>query len=90
MLYSYDRMKKKVEPALRELGSLIRSERKRRDLTQTELGQLSATSINFVSQVEAGKATAQIGKVLRVLQILGYEMHCLRGPKGLVVTDAND
>lgn len=86
MLYSYDRMKK-IDSSLKNLGLLIKNERRNRQLTQTQLGELSGTSINFVSQIEAGKTTAHIGKVFRVLQVLGFELHCLRGQKGLVIND---
>ncbi len=86
MVFSYDHMKK-INSSLLELGQIIKAERKNRKLTQTELGELSATSINFVSQIEAGKSTAQIGKVFRVLQVLGFELLCRRGQKGLIVND---
>lgn len=78
-------MKKTIPSALIELGEVIRRERKHRRLTQTQLGELTNTSINFISQVEAGKPTAHIGKVFRVLQVLGFELRCQRGPSGLVV-----
>lgn len=66
------------------IGEIIREQRKKRNLTQTELGDLSGTSINFISQVEAGKATAHIGKVLKVLQILGLQIEVVYGSAGLV------
>ena len=78
---------KKINSSLINLGLRIKTERKSRKLTQTELGELSGTSINFVSQIEAGKSTAQIGKVFRVLQVLGFELHCRRGQKVLVIND---
>lgn len=74
-----------LDLSLKKLGLLIKQERKKRTLTQTQLGELSNTSINFISQIEAGKSTAHIGKVFRVLQILGFEFHCKRGQKGLVL-----
>ncbi len=88
-------MKKKLAPkALKRsnktnnasyvLGEIIRQERKKRNLTQTALGDLSGTSINFISQIEGGKDTAQIGKVLKVLQILGVQLEIVYGSKGLV------
>lgn len=85
MLYSYDHMKKDTTSSLEDLGQLIKTERKLRNLTQTQLGELTGTSINFISQIEAGKPTAHIGKVFRVLQVLGFELHCRRGPLGLVL-----
>lgn len=78
-----DRLSKRS--SLKNLGTIIRQERKKRGLTQTALGDLSGTSINFISQVEAGKETAQIGKVLTVLQILGLQIELVYGSKGLVV-----
>jgi HTH-type transcriptional regulator/antitoxin HipB len=78
-------MKTKVSKSLYELGNLIQSERKSRHLTQTQLGEITGTSINFISQIEAGKPTAQIGKVFHVLQVLGFELITSRGSRGLVV-----
>lgn len=66
------------------LGLAIEAERKRRRLTQTQLANLTNTSINFVSQVERGKKTAQIGKVIDILQILGLQLVIERGSAGVV------
>lgn len=66
------------------LGLAIEAERKRRRLTQTQLADLTHTSINFVSQVERGKKTAQIGKVLDILQILGLQLVIEKGSAGVV------
>lgn len=81
---------KKIDTSLKDLGLLMKNERKNRQLTQTQLGELSGTSINFVSQIEAGKNTAHIGKVFRVLQVLDFELHWLRGQKGLVINGKKD
>lgn len=80
-------MKKDISLSLKELGIAIKQERKARSLTQTQLGEITNTSINFVSQVESGKVSAHIGKVLRVLQVLGIELHYRRGPMGLVLPE---
>ncbi|WP_133140914.1 helix-turn-helix domain-containing protein [Legionella genomosp. 1] len=66
------------------IGLAIETERKRRRLTQTRLAELSNTSINFVSQIERGKTTAQIGKVINVLQILGLQLAIEKGSAGVV------
>lgn len=66
------------------LGEAIEAERKRRKLTQGQLANLSNTSINFISQIERGKKTAQIGKVIDVLQILGVQLVIEKGPAGVV------
>ena len=50
-------MKTSIEhPHTKILGLAIEAERKRRRLTQTQLADLSNTSINFVSQVERSGA----------------------------------
>jgi len=82
-------MKKDTKNDLKELGKLIKSERKRRRLSQTQLGEISATSINFISQIESGKISAHIGKVFRVIQVLGFELHVVRGSKGIVILNYN-
>lgn len=66
------------------LGRAIEVERKRRKLTQTQLAELANASINFVSQIERGKRTAQIGKIIDILQILGLQLVIEKGSGGVV------
>ena len=47
-----------------ELGSLIKAKRKEQGLTQNDLALASNVGIRFIVDIEAGKETAQIGKVL--------------------------
>ncbi|MGE0191134.1 MAG: helix-turn-helix transcriptional regulator [Planctomycetota bacterium] len=54
-----------------DIGRLVRETRKRQGLTQTDLAVASGTGVRFVVDVEKGKETAQLGKVLRVLKMLG-------------------
>lgn len=56
------------------LGNLVRAHRKNRHLTLETLSGLSNLSIRFLSEFERGKATAEIGKVLKALKILGLEV----------------
>lgn len=53
------------------LGEWVRSERRSQGLTQGELAEYAGLGVNFISQVERGKKTAEIGKVLQLLQTLG-------------------
>lgn len=66
------------------LGLAIEAERKHRKLTQTQLAERSNASINFISQIERGKPTAQIGKILEVLRILGLQLTIEKGSRGVV------
>ncbi|MBO9102114.1 MULTISPECIES: helix-turn-helix transcriptional regulator [unclassified Rhizobium] len=60
-----------------EIGALIRSTRKAQNLRQDELAGVSGVGLRFIVDLEAGKPTAQIGKVLQVLQTLGCSIDIL-------------
>jgi|GEM_PF-3430742 len=68
-----DSVAKKSE-SIRQLGLAIQAQRKQLGLSQTELARLVGVSLNFVSQTEAGKATARIGLVFDLLQALGLQL----------------
>lgn len=57
-----------------EVGQFIRNERKRQGLTQDQLSAVSNTGLRFIAELEAGKDTAQIGKVISVLSALGNKI----------------
>lgn len=57
-----------------ELGKLVRKERKALGLTQAELALTSGTGMRFISDLENGKPTCQIGKALTVLKTLGIHL----------------
>ena len=59
------------------LGERVRAHRKALGITQAELAMTSGTGIRFISDLENGKETCQIGKVLLVLRTLG--LRCLFG-----------
>lgn len=59
----------------KDLARFARKTRKRLGLTQSDLAGVSGTSVPFIVDLERGKATAQIGKVLHVLRMLGIEVH---------------
>lgn len=50
---------------------MIRESRKRLGVTQKDLALTSGTGLRFVIDLEKGKETCQIGKVLTVLHTLG-------------------
>lgn len=53
-----------------ELGQAIKRVRLLRGLTQQELAMRTNTSTKFISNVENGKDTAQLGKVLLLIRVL--------------------
>ena len=57
-----------------QFGAAIRSFRKRRGLTQQEVADLAGCSIMYVSMLERGKATAELGKALAILDVLDVDV----------------
>lgn len=57
-----------------DLGKLIRSERKHQGYTQGQLADYSGVGITFVSNLERGKASSEVGKVIDVLLTLGIDL----------------
>ena len=82
-------MKSTNEQAIQNLGKAIQSQRKKLRLSQTELADLAAVSLNLVSQVEAGKTTAHISKVLDILHALGLRLTLEQGQERLYIKALN-
>lgn len=57
-----------------EVGKIIAAARRHHKLTQAELARAIGATQAWVSEVEQGKETAQIGKVLRTLSHLGVRL----------------
>lgn len=54
-----------------EIGKLVKHTRKSVGVTQKDLALTSGTGLRFIIELEQGKETCQIGKVLAVLHTLG-------------------
>ena len=67
-------MKHVETKTVEEIGNLVRAERKRQNVTQLQLAGLAGTGIRFVSDLENGKGTVQVQKLLKVVQTLGLGM----------------
>ena len=57
-----------------QLGATIRAERKRLKVTQKDLAMASGTGLRFIVDLEKGKPTCQIGKIIQVLEALGVKI----------------
>lgn len=57
-----------------QLGAAIRARRRQLGVTQRDLAMTCGTGLRFIIDLEKGKATCQVGKMLQVLQTLGLEM----------------
>ena len=56
------------------LGQLMRSHRQARGWTLETLSGFANVSMRFLSELERGKETAEVGKVLHALRQLGLEV----------------
>lgn len=57
-----------------EIGKIIRKTRKAQGITQSELAMTANTAPRFISNLENGKTTCEIGKALHVLECLGISI----------------
>ncbi len=57
-----------------DIGAAIRKKRKEDGLTLADAAALCGVGFRFMSELENGKETVQVGKVLRVLTALGLEV----------------
>lgn len=64
------------------LGALVRRERKAQKLKQAELAAVSGVGIRFIVDLEAGKPTLQLEKVLHVVHTLGCAITITLPPGG--------
>jgi y4mF family transcriptional regulator len=65
-----------------DVGRNVRACRAEQGITQAELASLCGVGVRFVSELENGKSTAELGKVLQVLKCLGLELSVRRRGRG--------
>jgi HTH-type transcriptional regulator / antitoxin HipB len=59
---------------IQDIAQLVKTERKAQGLTQMKLAQLCNVGTRFIIDLEKGKPTCEIGKVLIVLHGLGIKL----------------
>jgi y4mF family transcriptional regulator len=71
-------MKKRTnEELLKEAGpisNLVRSKRKKLGYTQFELAKRIGVGLRFLKELEGGKKSLRLDKVIQVLNYFGYEI----------------
>lgn len=58
-----------------DIGRFVRHKRKQLGVLQEDAAGLSGVGTKFLSQLENGKETAEIGRVLQVLKSMGLEVY---------------
>ena len=56
------------------LGETIRARRKELHYTQAYLAEFTGLSVTFISDVERGKTSAEIEKIIRLINVLGLNL----------------
>ena len=57
-----------------QIGQMVKMARKTLGVTQKSLALTSGTGLRFIIELEKGKSTCQLGKVLTVLHTLGIQI----------------
>lgn len=58
-----------------DVGNAIRKRRRDLGYTQAELSEMVGIGTTYISHIENGKETAEIGKALYLLQMLGVDLY---------------
>ena len=69
----------------RDLGALVRDARTTAGMTQDSLAERVGVARLWVSQLESGKSGANIGDVMRALNILGVDL--MTAPRAMASVD---
>lgn len=72
------------------LGNTIRERRQTLGLKQPDLALAANVGTRFIVDVESGKETAQIGRVLRILAALGIHLTARSDPAHAPSLDADE
>lgn len=67
----------------RQLGAAVRHRRKLLRLTQKQLAELSGCGPDFLYDLERGKPTLRLEKLVAVLEALGLKLEVKVEPRGL-------
>lgn len=70
---------KSPEPATAGIGAAVRVERLKHGLTQSQLAGLAGTGLRFISDLERGKPSVALDKVVMVLAVLGLQLRVVGG-----------
>ena len=54
-------------------GAAVRARRKQLHYTQAYISEVTGFSVSFLSDLERGKATAELGKALLIANLLGLD-----------------
>ena len=69
-----------TDHTIQKIGQVVKTTRKTQGLTQEQLAATAGVGVRFIRELEQGKPSCHIGKVLAVLAMLGVDL-MLNGEK---------
>ena len=63
---------------MQEIGQLIKKLRKKYNMTQVEFSIKSGLGLRFIRELESGKQTARIDKLIEALNFFGYTVKAVK------------
>ena len=60
--------------SVKNIGLLIKEKRKKTNMTQKEAASIAGVGVRFLSELENGKPTLEIDKVLNVARLFGMDI----------------
>jgi y4mF family transcriptional regulator len=70
---------------LKEMGAALRTRRKKLGLTQQALAELAGVGVVLVIELEKGKSTVRLDRLMALLSALGLQLRLESGGGGMVV-----
>lgn len=70
-------MKHKKLRTAADIGELVRAARRKQGISQEQLAGVAGTGVRLISDLENGKSTVQIEKVIKVIEALGLGLYAL-------------
>lgn len=58
-----------------EVGRAVRKQRRAQALRQSELAAIAGVGVRFISDLENGKQSLELGRVITVLETLGLDIN---------------
>ena len=58
----------------KDFGRALRERRKALGYTQSYISEYTGLSVSFISELENGKATAELGKTIELASLLGMDL----------------
>ena len=67
---------------VKEFGQAVRKKRKSLSYTQSFLAEFTGLSVSFISDLERGKSTAELGKAIYLANTLGLDINIVSRGEG--------